>query len=99
MAADHWGVARSGLEARARDVEAADPALLALARVLADHVDRLDAQIRTMDEPPPYSRIPLATLAQRYGELLDRLFPREVPGGDPLADLVLSLSADADSQA
>jgi hypothetical protein len=99
MSVERWGTARYGLEARVEAGGDVDAASLALARVLADHVDRLEEQIRGMDDPPPYSRIPLATLAQRYGELLDRMFPREVPDADPLAELVLSLSADADREA
>jgi hypothetical protein len=96
-----WGRVRRGLEQRAREARRADQDLdiadLALARVLADHVDRLDEKLR---EPlvKPYDRVPLAGLAKQYADQLARVFrPREADH-DPLADLIASVTADADRQ-
>jgi hypothetical protein len=64
--------------------------LVAVARLLADHLDALDGIVSASRKP--YDRVPLATLAQRYSETRADLF-----GGhdesDPFARLVADLVA------
>jgi len=88
----HRGRARRGLDA---DIAAARASgtrlpgdLVAVARILADALDALDAL--TAGSRKPYDRVPLATLAQRYLEARGELFG-VLDDADPFDRLVSDL--------
>lgn len=89
------GRVRKGLEqdaSRARDRDLTlDRATLALARVLADHLDLLERQVRASQRP--YDRVVLATLAKQFHETYVAVFGGEDEGPDPFAQAFADLAA------
>jgi hypothetical protein len=76
------------LQRARRDGRTLPADLVAVARILADHLDALDGIVAASRKP--YDRVPLATLAQRYAEARGDLFGGH-DDADPFDRLVSDL--------